>query len=369
MKLKILFVSFVLVLVLGSLVTSPVTAKIIAQVTASPTFIPPSATSSPYPFTCPVGTPLGYGTYTPSPLWLSTCGSCGSLPTNTIIPTLTLPSVIQTSNALTASPTTTATTTPTATLTRTPTATPSGLAFTVLTVATGAAGTGIQAGSIAITWACTPTQGAQGNSVDCTGSGGLYDDRNNYGTNWSAYVTLDPINSGTFTWYWEMSGTQTSGDGGVTYKRQGSTVASTGSVALGSSTNPSFLVQFDTTAGFVGSNTGVLRIRVSTTPLDAFTPTPQPTATAIPYNSTYCSSVAPTFNEFGFDLFVPDGAVNCDMGWDEIIINEDYSIPAAQICFQPSEFGVIKLFAESYEVGVFGLAAAAAFFYRWLRTT
>jgi hypothetical protein len=92
------------------------------------------------------------------------------------------------------------------------------------------------------------------------------------------------------------------------------------------------------------------------------------TATPAPYDGGYCGSIAPAISSgFGFDLFVPDGAPNCDLGWDEFGFDE-YTVPAVQICLQPSEFGVVTLFGNSYEVGIYGLVAAAAFFYRFWRT-
>ncbi|MBI3167258.1 MAG: hypothetical protein HYZ22_02185 [Chloroflexi bacterium] len=96
--------------------------------------------------------------------------------------------------------------------------------------------------------------------------------------------------------------------------------------------------------------------------------TPTPSVTSTPYFDTgFCSSVSPTIDEFGFDLFIPDGAPNCNMGWEAFGVGV-YTVPAVQICFQPSQFGVIRLFGEDYEVGVYGLAAAAAFLWRYFRT-
>jgi len=92
--------------------------------------------------------------------------------------------------------------------------------------------------------------------------------------------------------------------------------------------------------------------------------TPGPPGTPV---VSYCASVSPLDSGFGWDLFVDDGSPNCDMGWDAFDVL-DYHVPTVQICLQPVRFGVIKLFSQSYEVGIFALAVAAAFFWRFWRT-
>ena len=94
------------------------------------------------------------------------------------------------------------------------------------------------------------------------------------------------------------------------------------------------------------------------------TPTPMSPGTPV---VSYCASVSPLDSGFGWDLFVDDGSPNCDMGWDAFDVL-DYHVPTVQICLQPVRFGVIKLFSQSYEVGIFALAVAAAFFWRFWRT-
>jgi len=87
-----------------------------------------------------------------------------------------------------------------------------------------------------------------------------------------------------------------------------------------------------------------------------------------PVDVGYCSTVLPPISsDFGFDLFIPDGVSNCSMGWDAFEVGS-YIIPAVTICFQPSNFGVVTLFGTAYDVGVYALASAGAFFYRYLRT-
>jgi hypothetical protein len=95
------------------------------------------------------------------------------------------------------------------------------------------------------------------------------------------------------------------------------------------------------------------------------TATPVPTQAV--FDTGFCASVSPVVDGFGFDLFIPDGEPNCSMGWDEFGVG-DYTIPAAQICLQPSQFGVIRLFGSDYEIGIYALAAAAAFYWRYFRT-
>lgn len=111
--------------------------------TPKPTlYVPPTVTSYPtdyrpplfptssgdyltpdYARQCPYqGTPIGYGTVTPDPLWLMMCGRC--MPTGTVWPTITFPTQVPTNTPqITGTP---ATPTQTATSTITATSTPSG---------------------------------------------------------------------------------------------------------------------------------------------------------------------------------------------------------------------------------------------------
>ena len=124
---------------------------------------------------------------------------------------------------------------------------------------------------------------------------------------------------------------------------------------------------FSGIAGGVGMNT-TMTIYIMPQPVIS-TPSPStPTSFPTPYFDTgYCSSIAPTISEFGFELFKPDGVENCNMGWDEWTVG-GYTMPAVQICFQPSDFGVIRMFGREFEVGTMALVAAAAFIWRFLRT-
>jgi len=90
-----------------------VQAADVFQVTSTATFIPPSPTPTQSNFVCPVGTPAGWGTYTPSALWMVECSSCGSVgtPTGTatLTPTATLAPLTATAQYLTGTPTATIT--------------------------------------------------------------------------------------------------------------------------------------------------------------------------------------------------------------------------------------------------------------------
>jgi len=83
----------------------------------------------------------------------------------------------------------------------------------------------------------------------------------------------------------------------------------------------------------------------------------------------YCSTLMPSggmFGGFGFDLFQPDPnyQTNCDIGWEEFGF-DTYTVPAVEICFQPTVFGVVKLFNVDFPVGTFGLVVAAAAIWRY----
>jgi hypothetical protein len=346
-----------------------------ATITPSATFIPPSVTPTAKLFDCPIGTPLGWGTYTPSPLWQTTCGACASIPTSTIEPTFT-PSPVATWDG-TGTPPATSTITPTATVTITPTATAtppySGYAFEVLEAVYFERNESF-IDDVTASISCVPSVGATGvYIVTCSGS---LSGTNNSGIvegGLAVEVELDAVSSPN-TWYYESRIFNNYGFGTVHHRirNNGGTIVSTGLEADGN-----YYDAATTLGGFslevFGYYNGApfytdFEIILSTTPIGSVvTPTPTMTPTVIPYQSTYCSSVAPEYDEFGFELFVDDGDPNCAIGWDEISIG-DYTLPAVQICLQPSQFGVIRLFAVDFEVGIYGLMAAAAFFYRFFRT-
>lgn len=356
--MKKLTVTFVILILL--VMSTPVGAEVLRQVTVtpSPTFIPPSVTPTSIAFACPVGTPLGYGTYTPSPLWNATCGACASLPTSTVVPTLTIPPLTLTSAWLTA------TSTPTRTPTSIPptiTPTPSGGSFQVsecrlgsfLTSPTGSLVSNPAIGVTTYTATCSGTASATNSST--SGGGNLN----------IKFQTDRGIIGGNTTWYYDIVGTYTGS--GYECVADGTVGACSGSITVSSGHDPVFVYRARDDGPYVGTISANVFMTVSTSPINA-TPAPTATPTTIPYIPTYCSSVTPTYDDFGFDLFIEDGDPFCEMGWDEWEITDDVYLPAVQICLQPVLFGVVRLFAIDFEMGTYGLVAAAAYFLRWLRT-
>jgi len=361
--------------------------------TGTATFIPPSATPASGNFTCPQGTPAGWGTYTPSPLWSVQCGNCSAITTPT--PTLTYPtgtaSPIPTWNG-TGTPYT-FTPSPSPTVTVLPTVTPP--TSQQITCASGHTG-----------WTCA---GVDYNTIlyTCTNSNGTYCDNDTlpYSANsslfpnvqimfvtgnlhtgggvnmsyWSyrsgspaptAFYIWDSVNLANYLYlpgsYWTSGGANYYWGGNAVGAVYYHTLINTGQIDYSGG-------QQTASGARVGINT---KFYISVDPA-AFTPTPTPTVTGTPLTPTitptpfmdtgYCSTVAPPSSDFGFNLFIPIGEPNCDMGWNEFTVGT-YVVPAAQICVQPSEFGVITLFGQPYEIGIFALAAAAAFFWRFFRT-
>lgn len=345
----------------------PVSALGAMAATPSPTFIPPSITPTPYLYDCPVGTPLGWGTYTPSPLWLSTCGSCASLPTSTLEPTGTLNPLTATAQYLTGTPTPTTTGTPTGTpeILATPTLQGAAFDFDAQYLTRNGLVT-----PLVSELSCTPIAGTDGiRTVTCTGSFATIDNgwNSEIGHTQTFIGMANHLNpSGEALLYWNATLSNLTNVESYRFRLNG------GDVPLVGTANPyldiNFEFTFESGTSFVGTYSGDITITYSTEPIFvSTTATPTVTPTTIPYVTTYCSSVAPQFDEFGFELFQPDGAPNCSIGWDSFGVG-DYTMPAAQICLQPSKFGVIRLFAVDFEVGVYGLVAAAAFFYRFFRT-
>lgn len=126
MRKRIKFFWFVnaVLLLIGSFGVGSVLAMVPYQATSTNTLWPtPTLPFSqvtptiPVNLTCPVGTPYGYGTITPNPLWELICVDC--LPTGTAYPTWTIPPEVQTAFAQTATSTSTPIT-PTATNTPIP---------------------------------------------------------------------------------------------------------------------------------------------------------------------------------------------------------------------------------------------------------
>jgi len=125
---------------------------------------------------------------------------------------------------------------------------------------------------------------------------------------------------------------------------------------------------FATPADWLHSGTLDFQVEMWTSVVcDILPATATPTSVPATAFAGMCGTVAPFDSGFGFDLFVNDGDPNCNIGWNEFGFLE-YTVPAVQICLQPVDIGVIRLFAEDYEMGVYALVAGAAFFWRFWRT-
>jgi len=373
MKSKKILIGLFASFFIGFFFLSPGGVMALAQLaTSTPTFIPPSVTPTGGLFECPVGTPAGWGTYTPSALWELECSSCASVvtPTSTTEPTFT-PNptyVYLTQAACQTAPVggevcyTALAPTSTVVPSVTPTVTPTGNVYFTGTCSVEPTG-----GNTVDT--CNKVSNTLINVVD-------YDAWSPYGrfvgasiyssvtTTVSIYIYATFTTSASTFEYnhnWYGTGTYTAGVPNSTYewvREVQVTAGQTRTYIVGYRPNPNVYSQ-------KGADVW-LSIGAPYNPNG--TPTATITPTGTPYFDTgFCASVSPKIDEFGFDLFIPDGAPNCSMGWDEFGVG-DYTVPAVQICFQPSQFGVIRLFGNDYEVGVYGLAAAAAFLWRYFRT-
>lgn len=359
---KKLLYSMIGLFFVGFTFLSPGAVALARQVTATitATFIPPSVTpTTMYNFECPVGTPAGWGTYTPSPLWYLECEYCVWTPTSTALP----PTITPTHDG-TGTPYPTATVTTTPVYTPTPEANP--IRFNPDELSHGV------------------TNGVS--VIDVVSPSLLHI---SYTGDWNPYIsditisivdtllrpeafsydlyyyvtfagTHDPWNAPMQcfnAWYAPMNCSAPAGGVVTGVFHEDEFWGATGSVAF-------FGTYFDPNSWGSRSFDAWLSLHA---PYEPSSSTPTPTVTVTPAGYGFCNTVAPVDPAFGFDLFVPDGEPNCDMGWDEFGVG-DYTIPAVQICFQPSQFGVIRLFGKDYEVGIYGLAAAAAFLWRYFRT-
>jgi len=380
MKVYKLIPLFFIGAMLGFAIASP-GVSVVAQVpTSTMTFIPPSVTPTLNAFNCPIGTPAGWGTYTPSAMWLVECGNCGSvvtstptaLPTGTPNPTY----VYQTQAACQTAPvggeacyTATPNINLTPSITPSPTATLSAYSMNFYQVDFVSIQGGGSPTNVVNSYTASPELNVNSHLYTFTGSYSATDTSGLYNAYLQYQFRIDGLApSGNQTIYisWlYSSGTNVQSYGGSTLLSNSTSV----SLPFNSQLLLPMRVYASSGNSYTGNFSGSFTLWVSTYPYDPFaTSTPTPTPTGTPYFDTgYCSSVAPTVSEFGFDLFIPDGSPNCAMGWDSFGVGE-YTVPAVQICLQPSQFGVIRLFNEDYEVGIYGLAAAAAFLWRYFRT-
>jgi hypothetical protein len=146
-----------------------------------------------------------------------------------------------------------------------------------------------------------------------------------------------------------------------------------GETWLGSGNTDNWDIQFNMVTYSQPYNTphdGQATYYLSIYPIDQ-PPVIETTPTPSPFEGLYCSTVNGAGQDldlgFGFDLFVEDGALNCNVGWEEFGFL-DYTIPAVQICLQPVQFGVVEMWGEEFEMGLLGLVILVAFAWRYLRT-
>jgi len=341
-------------------------ASSLLQVTDTPSPVFETATPSPTVSLwgdCPVGTPVGFGTYTPSPLWSVECSKCFNTPTVTPSPFPTIdPTLYPTEYALTGTPTVL------------PSSTPSGSSPVSCGYQTMNSGeyscTQLDTNSVLVyPYAFGSPAGDRklfDGFITVNGSGPAllsYSGFDLYDTNAHNYYNQ------TAPWYSEKIVTFAGLD--ITPSFTSNTyhsdmdfwrvrwdyVPASFEVQLPYDVDIYNLVVTDkaSTYHLAGSS-----FNITITSNYSITPTPEPSI-----YSGFCSSVAPPVDDtFGFDLFMPNGFPNCDMGWDSFEVGS-YVIPAVEICFQPSQIGVITLFGNSYEMGVYALAAAAAALWRF----
>jgi len=351
-------------------------STVVAHTTATYVSATPGFTPTGVSFVCPLTTPVGWGTYTPSPLWMIECAGCGATLTSTVtaVPTWS-------GTGTPPSPTSTSISTPT------PYVTPDGCVLPVATFLST-----IEPGSSFIN--CYIQSGGTCTLISPTVYRFVYSGDANE-MDWGfefvpasvpVQVTVDgqvslaetygdpqnPVNRAEGDFHINVFGnTMSQYDvtdwcyGPIAYQSMcANSIHRTytmvgpgwpyGGFSFKQSWYPDWpsedVMNYDflVTLGAVCAQYG----------------TPMPPGTPV---VSYCASVSPLDSGFGWDVFVDDGAKNCDMGWSEFSIG-DYDIPAVQICLQPVQFGVIKLFGNSYEVGVFGLVVMAAFFWRFWRT-
>lgn len=320
------------------------------QIVPTATFIPPSLTPTPFDPGCPPGTPSGWGTYTPSPLWLLECEHCFWTATPTgITPTVT------------GTPPTATPTQPTPT--NTPSVLPGGLSCGSITdgsctVYDG----GSRVSLVSLSIRNTASVWASWNMDSSLVGKSVWVNTYLYGAwdNTCGYDDRPP------SWSWYLNGssarftpTYNPIDLGISASMTVNRLDEISVTAMGEGF--SFLQMVSGWPCSYNTHSGI--VDVYTYNPAVVTPTPSPT----PFGPAYCGSVSPYDNGFGWDLFEEDGPPNCDLGWEEFSFLE-YTIPPVEICLQPVKFGVVKLFGTEYEVGIFGLAIAAAFFWRFWRT-
>lgn len=355
---------------IGFLALPPVVAvgaQVLATITATQTFIPPSPTATGFVKSCPIGTPAGWGTYTPSPLWGLECGACASIqgtgtPTQTVTPwigTGTPPVGCTPFPSGTGTPSAGCSMTVTPVPTIQPSAVPTASPNWTWDIPAGASfNRAVSNGGLTLhVWG----SGSFGNIVEIR----LYLHSIKYTTVAlpseivPIYFSIAMLPS---RGWWSFTNFQ-----GTRYYPSGGIISGFQNISL-SRQLPSEFQTWAADGGTYSSFDAWWNIGSPVQIEGTSTPTVAPSPTATPYfDGGYCSTIAPPLSDFGFDLFVPSGVANCSLGWEAFTAGT-IEVPAVKICFQPSEFGVIKLFGSDYEIGIIALAAAAAFIWRFMRT-
>jgi len=360
----ILVCIFILVLLAG-LFLSPdsVLAAVVRQATMTATNTTVPTPTSQFGQVCPVGTPIGWGTFTPSALWNLTCSSCltpTAYPTNTIFPTAT------------------GTIYPTATGTIYPTATATPL-FTA-TISCGDTVGCIQIDDNTIDLHSSGVSSMDGSEL--TGDYNSYTFYLSEPSNIYGYLVVDDDYQ---VWHagqtWDGTLDLSHHFDNIFYTIPSRTEGFCEGCAARVANQGEYYFTYEETEIIANIHISYhdypslwnayrftpAHLYVSVNPAFEIGPTPTPTVSGTPYvDDSYCGSIN-DLPSFGWDLIIEDGPPNCDFGWDEFTVGT-YTVPAVQICLQPVQVGVITLFGTVFEMGVFFLAAGAAFFWRFFRT-
>jgi hypothetical protein len=381
-------VSAAVVIVLVAVVLVGVTSTAQAQTTSTPTptitaqvvpngFSTPTPYNTPSSYTCPAGLPAGYGTVTPSVLWLYTCGQCVAGLTSTAIASYTPPP--PTSNAMTATAQA-MTGTPTATITPTSTPAQETITYTtkLITYRGGdspSVGTTGYGGSLN----CTPlTNGG----LSCSG-GFSWQDISQYSDYavdivftssqpvkmyWKAAGVIDLGAYGTFpnASTWQVNAGYYSGYNDYYGALiDGQLHATTGS--------DDKTLEFIFNGGGVNNTNNLTINYIYISPDSSFAPVPTP----IP-NTSFCATVSDAndtgFGYSGWQL----GALAClDLGpldWSSILPSwmSGASLPSLpwlmHICFQNLSLGNVEIFGANYSLDIPAyVLGVAAFLFILLR--
>jgi len=329
--------------------------------------VPLTPTSTPDLSYCPEGLPEGWGTVTPSYLWMDTCQACLDVLTPADTPT-PQPSVTPGGPTLTPSPTVTVSPTP-----------PAGVFYPpnnlMIGDLYGCGAFGCDANSWTFDYSCVD----YGSSMTCLVDWMAVDGRGDYDMWGGLGMGVTAPVQGT-TYYF---GSKEMAPGVHIYDRYvyqpvPYELSTWGYLAQGSDPHLVNTV-YDPyngglglwlfTVGGQGTWTGQMCLFMSTSEITDFssceagTPTPYPTS--VPLTCGSVGSEDPNYG-FSFEIFVPDGPMTCG-GWAETGVGDNF-LPPFELCFQPSQFGVVRLFAVEFELGTLAVIAAAAWIWRYLRT-